>query len=72
MYVHYMYVVPLEAKIEHHPLELELRMFVSHQMGAGYRTWILCKSKNLVSCAKATTHVVKSEDTYESHSLLPP
>jgi hypothetical protein len=43
MYVHYICTCPSQERISE-PLGLELQIVVSHHMGAGNLTWLLCKS----------------------------
>lgn len=45
MNVHHVYLVPAEFKEDIKLPGPELRIVVSHDVGAGHRTWILQKNK---------------------------
>jgi hypothetical protein len=44
MYAHHVHAVPSEPEQESDSLELELKMIVSHHVGAGNQTQVFCKS----------------------------
>lgn len=44
MYAHHVHAVPSEPEQESDSLELELKMIVSHHVGAGTQAQVLCKT----------------------------
>ena len=42
-------LMPMVVRMYGIPLELELQMVVSHHVGAGYQTWVLCKRRVILA-----------------------